>query len=296
MRGELSRQLIDAAKADSRVVVLTGDHGYALLADFRRECPKQYLNCGIAEQNMVGVAAGLARKGFKPIVYALAAFMPCRVVEQIKLDLCYPNLPVILIGDGAGLAYSYLGPTHHACEDVALLRCLPGIEIYSPYDCGDLASSFASALAATSPSYLRLGKAHSGSMPTFRDDLPPAGAMILATGSMVKPAEDAARICGGVWAERVTRLKPLRMSERVLEWLGGTPRYVFTLEEHGVIGGLGSAVAEYLAEIGNPAPRLLRMGVPDKFFHGPGSWEYQMRMCSLDANGVAKRIREALDG
>lgn len=294
MKTTLSRLLIEAAQADPKVMVLTGDHGYGLFKDFRRECPRQFLNCGIAEQNMIGVAAGLARQGFKPIVYALAAFMPCRVVEQIKLDLCYPNLPVILIGDGAGLVYSYLGPSHHACEDVALLRSLPNITIDAPHDRKDLESVFKLALAMNGPTYLRLGKSDRGDALIVYDEAPAPDVMILATGSMVKTATDAAKLLGRVWVEPVTRLKPLTLNDEVLEWLGDTSKHVFILEEHSAIGGLGSAVAEKLAEMDMPMPRLLRLGVPDAFRHTAGTWEYQMRECGLDTESVVRRIKEAL--
>ncbi|HEX6987731.1 MAG TPA: hypothetical protein VF170_20290, partial [Planctomycetaceae bacterium] len=109
MRDTLSRALVAAAKRDPRVLVLTGDHGYALFDAFRAECGGQYVNAGVAEQGMVGIAAGLAKAGFRPIVYGLSAFIPVRVYEQIKLDVCYESLPVCFLGDGAGVVYSALG-------------------------------------------------------------------------------------------------------------------------------------------------------------------------------------------
>ena len=119
MRDALSDALVGLAKKDPNVILLTGDHGYGLFDDFRRECPKQYINAGIAEQNMVGVAAGLARSGFRPIVYGLSAFVPIRVLEQIKLDVAHDHLPIIFIGDGAGFVYSHLGTSHQSTEDIA---------------------------------------------------------------------------------------------------------------------------------------------------------------------------------
>src|SRR5471032_813974 len=116
MRDAFSNALVAAAKNDPKVLLLTGDHGYALFDAFRKSCPDQYINCGIAEQNMVGVAAGLAKAGFKPVVYGLAAFVPIRVLEQIKIDVCYENLPVTLIGDGAGVVYAQLGTSHQSTK------------------------------------------------------------------------------------------------------------------------------------------------------------------------------------
>src|SRR5438105_14184159 len=124
MRNAFSTMLVQAARRDPRVVLLTGDHGYALFDEFRHVCPGQYLNAGVAEQNMVGVAAGLAKGGLRPVVYGLSSFVPIRVLEQIKLDVCYQALPVIFIGDGAGVVYSTLGSSHQSTADCAALRAL----------------------------------------------------------------------------------------------------------------------------------------------------------------------------
>ena len=139
MRSAFSKAIVDAATADPKVLLLTGDHGYALFDEFRQRCPAQFINAGIAEQNMVGVAAGLAKAGFKPIVYGLSAFVPVRVLEQIKMDVCYENLPVVFIGDGAGVVYSSLGSSHQSTEDIAMLRPIPNIEILSPSDADEMA-------------------------------------------------------------------------------------------------------------------------------------------------------------
>src|SRR5437899_4268382 len=162
MRKAFSKALVDAAVADPRLVLLTGDHGYSLFDDFRQRCPGQYLNAGVAEQNMVGVAAGLAKGGFRPVVYGLSAFIPIRVLEQIKLDICYEELPVVLIGDGAGVVYSTLGTSHQSTEDVSALRAIPHMSILSPADDREMAGAMALALAAEGPVYVRMGKADLG--------------------------------------------------------------------------------------------------------------------------------------
>src|SRR5437763_9767215 len=162
MRNAFSKSLVAAAQADSRIVLLTGDHGYALFDEFRRVCPHQYINAGVAEQNMVGVAAGLAKGGLRPVVYGLSSFVPIRVLEQIKLDVCYEALPVIFIGDGAGVVYSTLGSSHQSTEDVAALRALPAMAILSPADDLEMTACMRLALAAERPVYLRVGKADLG--------------------------------------------------------------------------------------------------------------------------------------
>ena len=120
MRATLSDVLVSLSKRDPNILLLTGDHGYSLFDDFRRECPEQYINAGIAEQNMTGIAAGLARSGFRPIVYGLSAFIPVRILEQIKLDVAHDNLPIIFIGDGAGFVYSHLGTSHQSLKSIRL--------------------------------------------------------------------------------------------------------------------------------------------------------------------------------
>src|SRR5256714_8343690 len=155
MRNAFSAALVRAAQRDPRVLLLTGDHGYALFDESRRVCPGQYLNAGVAEQNMVGVAAGLAKGGFRPVVYGLSAFVPIRVLEQIKLDVCYENLPVVFVGDGAGVVYGTLGASHQAGEDVAVLRAVPNLRILSPADAVEMAACMQLGLECDGPVYLR---------------------------------------------------------------------------------------------------------------------------------------------
>src|SRR5947207_12529280 len=166
MRNAFAGALIHAAQADPRVFLLTGDHGYALFDEFRRVCPDQYLNAGVAEQNMVGVAAGLAKGGLRPVVYGLSAFVPIRVLEQIKLDVCYEQLPVVFLGDGAGGVYSALGSSHQSTEDMAALRALPHVTILSPADDLEMTACMNLALASKGPVYLRMGKADLGRVHT----------------------------------------------------------------------------------------------------------------------------------
>ena len=151
MREAFSNALVRLALADPKVLLLTGDHGYALFDEFRKRCPGQYINAGIAEQNMVGMAAGLARVGFRPFVYGLAAFVPIRTVEQIKLDIAHDNLPVVLLGDGAGFVYSHLGTSHQSTEDIACSRAIPGLNVLSPADRFEMTACMNHAYAANGP-------------------------------------------------------------------------------------------------------------------------------------------------
>ncbi len=282
MREVFSKFLVDLAKKDERFILLTGDHGYALFDELRRACPDQYLNCGVAEQNMVGVAAGLARGGYRPFVYGLAAFIPTRVVEQIKLDIAHDGLPVVLFGDGAGFVYSTLGTSHQCAEDIACSRAIAGLDVYSPCDDVEMAWALERAYAGQRPSYIRIGKADVGAVhaqpmgPDAAGLCPLAGASnqplaLVATGSMVALARDlAAEVPASIAAYSLPLIKPL--PEAALIALAQRHQAVVTLEEHSVFAGMGSAVCEALSEAA-PLP-IKRVGIADRYSKYCGSYAY----------------------
>lgn len=284
--------------ADPKVVLLTGDHGYALFDAFRKACPEQYINCGVAEQNMVGVAAGLAKAGFRPVVYGLAAFVPIRVLEQIKIDVCYENLPVILIGDGAGLVYSHLGTSHQSTEDIACTRSIPELTVLSPADRCEMTACMELALKRSAPVYLRMGKSDCGDVHLQPFSLA-AGNMLkvrsgtrkialLATGSMVSKALAvcAQGLDAEVWS--VPCIKPLSTS--MLTSITAGMQGIVTMEEHSTSGGLGSCVTETLARQGSLP--VLRLGIEDRFSSQCGSWDYLLTEHGLDLDSISQKIRD----
>ncbi|MEY3287825.1 MAG: hypothetical protein RLZZ419_67 [Pseudomonadota bacterium] len=302
MRAAFSDALVGLAKADPNVLLLTGDHGYALFDDFRRACPAQYLNAGIAEQNMVGMAAGLARAGFRPFVYGLAAFIPVRVVEQIKLDVAHDQLPVIFIGDGAGFVYSHLGTSHQSTEDIACTRAIPNLAVYSPADRFEVTACMTSAYQSKAPVYLRMGKSDRGdvhiAMPSVsvgsllsvrqgNDD----AITFIATGALVRTALDIAEASypdAAVWSAPF--IKPVNSKQ--VTAICRKSNLVVVLEEHSVLGGLGSAITEIASEF---APtRILRIGVNDRFSHHCGTYDYLLKEHGLDRLAIEQRIRDFL--
>ena len=303
MREAFSDALVRIAKANPNLILLTGDHGYALFDSFRRECPRQYINAGVAEQNMVGVAAGLARNGFHPFVYGLSAFVPIRVVEQIKLDVAHDGLPVVFIGDGAGFVYSHLGTSHQATEDIACTRSIPGLCIYSPSDRFEVTLCMEWALAARAPVYLRMGKSDCGDIhrapvcfaegslyPVVRPSSQ-RNIAFLATGSMVSMARRIADFRfpqASVWS--VPSIKPLD-TDQVAE-ICSQHRIVVVLEEHSVLGGLGAAITEIASE--RSPVRILRIGVADRFSNHCGSYEYLLKEHGLDQVSIESRIASYL--
>jgi transketolase len=281
---------LEAARQDERIMLLSGDHGYALFDEFRSALPERFLNCGIAEQNMVGVAAGMAKAGLRPVVYGLASFIPMRVLEQIKLDICYENRRVIFLGDGAGLVYAQLGISHQCCEDVAALRAMQGMTIYSAADRHEMLACARLALDGQGPAYLRIGKSDVGEIHDGPITLTSGGLVELcpgdgdiawlATGSMVHSALVVARRWprSAVWS--VPCLKPVDKDQ-------------VTIEEHVLEGGLGSWVCEISAETARA--RVCRIGVEYPFFNRCGSYGYLIRQHGLSLEGIAATVSDFMD-
>ncbi len=300
MRDAFSDALVRLAVQDPKVLLLTGDHGYALFDAFRKRCPDQYINAGIAEQNMVGMSAGLARLGFRPFVYGLSAFVPVRVLEQIKLDVAHDGLPVVFLGDGAGFVYSQLGTSHQSTEDIACTRAVPGLSILSPADAFEMTACMELSYAMNGPVYLRMGKSdrgavHEAALPPLKSGrlLPlrpgqPDQLALIATGSMVRTALDIAQQhrAASVWS--APSIKPLDVEDVCR--IARSSRAVVVLEEHSTSGGLGSAVAEILSE--HHPIRVLRIGVADRFSEHCGTYAYLLREHGLDIDAVRRRIAD----
>ena len=298
MRAAFSSALIALAKADPNVLLLTGDHGYALFDEFRHMCPGQYINAGIAEQNMVGMAAGLARTGFRPIVYGLSAFIPIRVLEQIKLDVAHDRLPVIFIGDGAGFVYSHLGTSHQSTEDIACARSVPELQVYSPSDAFEMQLCMRHAYDSCASVYLRMGKSDLG---VIHQQLPEAdlgglinvkrgasnGICFIATGSLLSCALDIAKFTypeASVWS--VPFIKPINKSQ--VSDICRLAQCVVTFEEHSINGGLGSLIAEISTE--HSPVRILRIGVSDRYSQHCGTYEYLRKEHGLDRHSIEKQL------
>jgi transketolase len=287
---------LDAAFKDERIMLLSGDHGYAIFDEFRQALPERFLNCGIAEQNMVGVASGMAKAGLRPIVYGLASFIPMRVLEQIKLDVCYENRRVMFLGDGAGLVYAQLGISHQCCEDVAALRALPTMAIFSPADRQEMAACARLALDRPGPSYLRIGKSDLEQIHDRPVALRP-GELIglcsgngplawLATGSMVRRALAAAARWPGSAVWSVPCLEPI--DTELVRGICARHRTVITVEEHAPEGGLGSLVCEVAAE--NGQTRVCRIGVENAFLNRCGRYEYLLQQHELGLKSIIARV------
>lgn len=302
MRKTFSSALVEYVNRNSSIYLLSGDHGYALFDSLRKEKPNHFINSGVAEQNMVGVAAGLAKQGLYPIIYGLSCFIPVRVLEQIKIDLCYENLPCLLIGDGAGVVYSHLGASHQSTEDIAVLRAIPNISILSPCDKFELKSCFDWALEQKNPIYMRMGKddlgdVHSGSVQIkkgqpIRVNEGQSNIAFAATGSMVKIAQMLVQNFGmtaDIYSFPI--IKPLDVEDLIKTFK--KYKKVFSLEEHSIYGGLGSTLSEIFASF-DGSPTVHRIGIQDKFSELCGTYEFLMKEHLLSLADVKSQIERNL--
>jgi transketolase len=301
MRDSFAKELEEVAANDDRVVLLAGDIGNRMFNSFRDRWPDRFYNCGVAEANMMSVAAGLGLCGLRPVVYTIVPFVTTRCLEQIRVDVCYHRSPVTIVGVGGGLAYAGLGATHHSCEDIAFLRQLPEMTVICPGDPHEVRAALRAAIASNRPTYLRLGKKGEPVVHPQPPDFKIGKGIVLregndicllSTGNILPEALGAAArlFTVGIEATVVSlhTVKPL--DTELLQHVFSTCRLVVTVEEHSILGGLGGAVAEWLSEQSRPSARLLRLGTPDHFLHTGGGEEFARHQCGIDAASLARRI------
>lgn len=305
MRNAFAKTITALAQEDARIVLLSGDIGNRMFDEFKGLFPDRFYNCGVAEANMTGVAAGLAMSGFRPVTYTIAPFNTYRCFEQIRLDLCYHNLPVVVAGVGGGLSYAGLGATHHSCEDIACLRTLPNMRVLCPGDAVEVGLLLAQAVQGPGPSYLRLGKKNEPVLHQTPPELVIGKAivlrqgtdvMILNTGNTLPEAVGAADILAGrgfsAGVASVHTVKPLDTD--LLAECFASCRLVAVMEEHGSAGGLGGAVAEWLADTGGRKAPLLRLNTGTDFVTACGNQKNARELCGLSAPAAAATIAKAL--
>ena len=302
MRKTLVKTIFSLLEKDPGVVLVTADLGYSVFEPLAQQKPGNFINVGIAEANMIGVSAGLALCGKRPIAYSITPFITIRALEQVRVDVCYHNQPVIMVGAGAGLCYGSLGPTHHGTEDIALMRAMPNMAVLAPCDPHELEALMRQAYARAGPAYIRIGRATEPAV--YTGEKKPE--VKLGKGIAVKEyGNDFALIaCGnmvyvglqalgklhqqGINGRLVSMhtIKPLDTA-LIASLAASSP--LLTLEEHTIIGGLGSAVAESLADQ-ESSQRLLRMAIPDTFQKKVGTHDFLRKQNGIDQDSVAARI------
>lgn len=275
---------MDRARIDDRIFLVTPDVGFSVLEKFRDEFPDRFLNVGIAEQNAIGVAAGLALSGYIPYVYSMIPFVTMRCFEQVRLDVAYMNLNVRLLGLGAGLTYGPQGATHHAIEDIAIMRALPNMAVCCPGDPVEARELIRQSFEYQGPIYFRLGKNNEPVIHAEDARVEIGRAVRLSEGDDIALITTSNMLeQGKMWVEEWSRkgkratllsmhtIKPFD-NEAVLQLIEQKLPIV-TLEEHNIIGGLGSAVAEVIADSGKPV-KFRRVAVPDAYAHEVGSQKF----------------------
>ena len=297
MRTAFINELISQAERRDNVFLLVGDLGYSVVEAFADRFPDRFLNVGIAEQNMTGIAAGLASEGYHVFTYSISNFPTLRCLEQIRNDVCYHNLSVTIVAVGAGLAYGNLGYSHHGVQDIAALAAMPNLTLLSPADPGESRAALQHLLDRPGPSYLRLGKAGEAELhdepfhaliPVRRS--PGAPLAIVATGSILGEAIAAAdRLIGefGITTDVFSCpiLKPLAR-----EALESLTKYgsLLTVEEHSEIGGLGDTIRRLLPR---PIP-VISLGVRESCVDEVGSQSFLRARSGIDAGSIETAARE----
>jgi transketolase len=305
MRNAFLNTLFELAKQDPRIVFVTGDLGFSVVEAFMEELPNQFLNAGVAEQNMTGMAAGMALSGKIVFTYSIANFPTLRCLEQIRNDVCYHDANVKVVSVGGGFAYGSMGATHHATEDLAVMRALPNMTVVAPGDPAETNEATCALVSHEGPCYLRLGKAgeplvhtgpidfHLGKALRLRngDDL-----TLVSTGGMLQAAVRVAdRLAAAGIGARVLSMHTLKpLDEEAVLAAARETRAMLTIEEHSIIGGLGSAVAELLAETEDVRIPFKRLGVPPRFSPRVGTQEYLLAENGLDDNSIMGAVTSLL--
>jgi len=305
MRNTSLNKVFELAQRDPRVVFIGSDLGVGTLKAMKAAMPDRFLMEGVAEQNIIGMAAGMALDGCVVYVNTIATFITRRCYEQVAVDLCVHNLPVRLIGNGGGVVYAPLGPTHLAIEDFAIMRVLPNMAVVAVSDAEEMKRLMDASLDWPGPLYIRLAKGGDPVISQTTDDFrigkailrrPPGRVLLVSTGATTERCLKAAEILAdtGVAAGvlHMHTIKPLDC-EALRALVSGRDLLV-TVEEHLLAGGLGSAVLECLVDCGVPLPKVVRLGIPDSFTKEYGSQDTMFETFGLKAEQIAAKVRRAL--
>lgn len=306
MRDTVIRTLIELGKEDKDIELITGDLGFGVLKSFWETLPNQFINAGIAEQNMTGVAAGMALEGKKVFTYSIGNFPTLRCLEQIRNDCAYHNANVNVICVGGGYVYGSLGMSHHATEDIAILRALPDVTVICPGDPVEAALAVKKIAQTDGTCYLRLGRGGEQNVNTVIKEFEIGKAYklrdakdmnkkvaVFSTGAIL---EETTKACDmleeqGIAVEQYSfpTVKPI--DRAVIEDCANRFDNIFTVEEHNIVGGFGGAVAEVLAECGGKA-KLHRIGIDDFYCIEVGSQAYLREQVGINAEGIVKKVKD----
>lgn len=306
MRNTFVKTLVKLAEEDERIFVITPDLGFSVLEEFEEKFPHRFLNVGIAESNAISIASGLALSGKIVYVYSIIPFVTMRPFEQIRVDVAYMNTNVRLIGVGAGVTYGPAGATHHSIEDIAIMRALPNMTVFSPSDPFEVEEVTKASINYQGPIYFRLAKKGEPVISNVLNEIKIGKAnyikkeedsniAILFTGNASDIAIDVEEklMSKGHKIDLVSMhsIKPFDYDS--LSIIVSSKKYIFTIEEHSIIGGLGSVVSEYIAE--SPFnPKFKRFALPDEYSHYVGSQFFIREKFGFTSKNILNNILEIL--
>lgn len=305
MRNTFVAALAEGAGENKDVVLLTGDLGFGVFDEFQKKFPRQYINAGLSEPHMTGMAAGFAKEGKTVFTYSIGNFPTLRALEQIRIDVAYHRVPVVIVAIGGGFSYGQLGMSHFAIEDIATMRAMPNMEVYVPGDKWEVTEITKSLLSKPRPAYLRLDKSFApethkegevlalGKMRTVRDG---SDITLIASGGILEEALKAAELLAekelSVRVMSAHTLKPF--DEAGVLAAARDTKAVITVEEHVLQGGLGGAVAETFAKNGILPKKFAMLGLDNEFPTIVGTQQYLREKYGLDANGIARKASELM--
>ncbi|MBQ8840660.1 MAG: transketolase [Clostridia bacterium] len=303
MRDTFVKTLLDIAKKDKNVYIVTGDLGFGVLKPFWDELPEQIINAGIAEQNMTSIAAGLAMQGKVVYTYSIGNFPTLRCIEQIRNDCAYHSANVKVVCVGGGFVYGSLGMSHHATEDLAIMRALPDVTVVAPGDLVEAAEATKAIYTTPGTCYLRLGRGGEKQIHNKIDDFKIGKAIKIKTGKNVAVFSTGAifdevdEACHELEKEGITptvytfpTVKPID-KDTIIE-CAKEHKAIITVEEHNLSGGFGSAVAEVLAEADDVKAKLVRVALDDRYSCIVGSQKYLRKQYGIDAQAVIAKVKE----
>lgn len=301
MRDTFVRTLVDLAKQDKNIELITGDLGFGVLKPFWEQCPDQFTNAGIAEQNMTSIAAGMALDGKNVFTYSIGNFPTLRCLEQIRNDCAYHQANVTVVCVGGGFVYGSLGMSHQATEDLAVLRALPNVVVMAPADTAEAEACTKALAKYQGTAYLRLGRGGEKRIHEKIDDFQIGraikvhdgeGTAILSTGAIfeeVAAAYDELKAKGyNPAVYTFPTVKPI--DRETIEEISREFDLVVTVEEHNIVGGFGGAVAEVMAEMRKKKAQLLRIGLNDEYSVRVGNQKYLRQQYGMDSKAIIERL------
>lgn len=305
MRDTFVKTLIELAKKDENIELVTGDLGFGVLKPYWEQLPEQFINAGIAEQNMTTMAAGMALEGKTVFTYSIGNFPTIRCLEQIRNDCAYHNANVKIVCVGGGFVYGSLGMSHHATEDLALLRALPGVVVMAPGDLVEAECATKAIAEYPGTCYLRLGRGGEKRIHDKIDNFQIGKAIkindgekvaLFSAGAIFDEVQEACKLLNeeGINPALYTfpTIKPI--DKDVIEKYASEFDYVVTVEEHNIVGGFGGAVSEVMAEMKNKKAQLIRIGLNDIYSSIVGSQKYLRDQYGMSAKKIAQRVMDVM--